>query len=234
MRPILTDFSVVCRSVCHTSEPCKNGWTNWDAVRVENLGRPRESRYPMGRGNFHKKGRPIEKYRNTLQSSVQTRLNRSRCHLGCGLGWDEAEVQSYSPGGANLPDDTLPWAWVVDSGGSKEAQVQSIRQVVSWGHIGTTWRIWLNHPSAVGCGLISNYFESLTTHYWHPNSTIPSKWRWVTPSSRSHHICITKSACVVQWLDHSDAMCSRAWRALCSAGSRFNSSRGLGKARPPT
>jgi len=42
------------------------------------------------------------------------------------------------------------------------------------------------------------------------------------------------SAGVVRWLDHSDAMCIRAWRALCTAGSRFNSSRGLGKARPPT
>jgi len=42
------------------------------------------------------------------------------------------------------------------------------------------------------------------------------------------------AARVVRWLDHLDAMCSRAWRALCSAGSRFDSSRGPGKARPPT
>jgi len=39
---------------------------------------------------------------------------------------------------------------------------------------------------------------------------------------------------VVRWLDHLGAMCSRAWRALCAVGSRFNSSRGTGKARPPT
>jgi len=44
----------------------------------------------------------------------------------------------------------------------------------------------------------------------------------------------TSPSRVVLWLDHLDAMCSRAWRALCSAGSRFNSSRGQGKARPPT
>jgi len=31
---------------------------------------------------------------------------------------------------------------------------------------------------------------------------------------------------VVQWLDHLDAMCSRAWRVQCAAGSRFNPSRG--------
>jgi len=36
----------------------------------------------MGRGNFEGKGRPIVKYRNNLQSSVQKRLNRSRFLLG--------------------------------------------------------------------------------------------------------------------------------------------------------
>jgi len=39
---------------------------------------------------------------------------------------------------------------------------------------------------------------------------------------------------VVRWLDHLDTICSRAWRALCAVGSRFNSSHGPGKARPPT
>jgi len=42
----------------------------------------------MGRGNFEgRKGHPIVKYRDTLRSSVQKRLNRSRCRLGCDLGW---------------------------------------------------------------------------------------------------------------------------------------------------
>jgi len=51
-------------------------------------------------------------------------------------GPKDAQVQSYLPGGANLPDDTLPWSvqkwwtdrfavWVLESGGPKEAQVQS-------------------------------------------------------------------------------------------------------------
>jgi len=50
--------SVVCRSVFHTSEPCKNGCTDRAAVWVENWGAPREpcitweSRSPVGRGNF--------------------------------------------------------------------------------------------------------------------------------------------------------------------------------------
>ena len=33
------------------------------------------------------KGRPIVKYTDTLLSSVQKRLNRSRCRLGCEFVW---------------------------------------------------------------------------------------------------------------------------------------------------
>jgi len=45
----------------------------------------------MGRGNCEgRKGRPIVKYRDTLRSSVQKRLNRSRCRLGCGMLRDVA------------------------------------------------------------------------------------------------------------------------------------------------
>ena len=75
--------SVVCRSVCHTSEPCKNGCTDRAAVWVEDLDGPGEPciRWgpdpTMGRGKFlGENGRPIVKYGDTLQSSVQRRLNR--------------------------------------------------------------------------------------------------------------------------------------------------------------
>jgi len=104
---------MVCRSVCHTSEPCKNGWTDRDTVWVENSGGPREpcvrlggpeSRCPMRRGNFWGKGRPL--------LSIGT-----FCHELCRNSWTdrfavwvvdldgpkEAQVQSYSPGGANVP-----------------------------------------------------------------------------------------------------------------------------------
>ena len=73
----------VCRSVCHTSEPCKNGCTDRAAVWVEDLVRPGEpciSWGPdthMGRGKFlGENGRPVVKYRDILRSSVQRRLNR--------------------------------------------------------------------------------------------------------------------------------------------------------------
>jgi len=52
----------------------------------------------MGRGNFEGgKGRSIVKYRDTLQSSVQKQLNRSRCHLGCGLRWAQGIVLDGGP-----------------------------------------------------------------------------------------------------------------------------------------
>jgi len=44
---------------------------------------------PIGRGNFEAgKGLLIVKYRDTLRPSVQKRLNRSSCRLGCGLRWE--------------------------------------------------------------------------------------------------------------------------------------------------
>jgi len=73
--------SMVCLSVCHSSDPCKNGWTDWVAVWVEDSGGPKEpcirwgSDLPMGRGNFEGvKGRPIVKYRDTLLWAVRKRL----------------------------------------------------------------------------------------------------------------------------------------------------------------
>jgi len=115
MWPIVTHWVVwsVGLSVCYTSQPCKNGWIDWDAIWVEDSGGPREpcvtwgSRSPMGRGNFEgRKVRSIVKYRGTLRSSVQKRLNRLIRCLGCGVvdsgGPKEAQVQAYLPCGANV------------------------------------------------------------------------------------------------------------------------------------
>jgi len=83
----------VCRSVTLVS-PAKMAEKNRDAIWVQDSAAPRdpcirwEYRSPMGRGNFQGgKGCPTVKYRDTLRSSVQEWLNRSRCRLGCGLGW---------------------------------------------------------------------------------------------------------------------------------------------------
>jgi len=97
MRPIVTDqvawsFVSVGLSVCHTSEPCKNVYTDRDAVWVDDLGGPKEPCIRWGpdppwEGAIltGEKGRSIVKYRNTLQPFVRKRLNRSRCRLRCEL-----------------------------------------------------------------------------------------------------------------------------------------------------
>jgi len=67
---------------------------------------------------------------------VQKRLNRSICHLGCGLHWAEGCTSS------------IVFAWW--------------RQcALMGGHITATWRIRLNHPSVVAMCLMSNYFDRL-------------------------------------------------------------------------
>jgi len=89
MQPIVTDrvaWSVslsvglsVYLSVCYTSEPCKNGCIDRDAVWVgdSGLGSAQGTMYWMGvqipsweGAILRGKGRPIVKYRDTLQSSV--------------------------------------------------------------------------------------------------------------------------------------------------------------------
>ena len=64
---------MVCRSVCHTSEPCKSGYTDRDAVWVEDLGGQGNNVLEGGpdplmrKCNFEgRKGRPIVKYRDIL------------------------------------------------------------------------------------------------------------------------------------------------------------------------
>jgi len=56
---------------------------------------------PMGMGNFEGgMGSPTVKYRDSLRSSVQKRLNRSRCHLGCGLEWAQESCVRWQSRGA--------------------------------------------------------------------------------------------------------------------------------------
>jgi len=69
-------------------------------------------------------------------------------------------------------------------------------------------------------------------------SAIPERFRDEFLMTKHHTILcllyfIACPARVVRWLDHLGAMCSRAWRTLCAVASRFNSSRGPGKVRPP-
>jgi len=129
------------------------------------------------RCNFGK-GSPIVKYMDFLPWAVHKRLNRSIWRLGCGLGWTEgsmssivfprwrqyAQFQSYSPGGANVLDDALPWAvkktaepidlpfglWTrVDRKSTSSIIFARWSHCVHMGqHIGATWRIRLNRSCA--------------------------------------------------------------------------------------
>jgi len=86
----------------------------------------------------------IVQHRDTLRSSVQKRLNRSRGRLGCGLGLAQG-IASWS---------RSPWEGAVLGKGSLIVKYSDF--VVRWrqyahmgGHIGATLRTRLNRPSAV-------------------------------------------------------------------------------------
>jgi len=78
---------------------------------------------PHGKGEFWRKGAPTVKYRDFLPCAVQKWLNRSTCHLGCGLGWAKGSTSSIV---------FAKWHQCALMGG----------------HNGATWQIRLNRSSA--------------------------------------------------------------------------------------
>jgi len=101
---------MVCRSVrlvslAETAEPIEMpfGLRTWIGPENHVLDRgPDPSRKgAILRGKRH----PIVKHRNTVQSSVQKRLDQSRCRLGCGLRWAQGIVLDGGPG--------RPWERVI-------------------------------------------------------------------------------------------------------------------------
>jgi len=78
---------------------------------------------PHEKGQFWGKWSPIVKYRDFLPWAVKKPLNWSICRLSCGLGWAKGNTSSI-----------VFARW---------------RQcAIPCGHIGPTWRIRLNRPSA--------------------------------------------------------------------------------------
>jgi len=117
------------------------------------------SRYPYGKGQFCVKVAPIVNYRHFLLWAVQKRLNRSRCRLGCWVGWPKEPRIRWgyrSPMGMgtfegksmpDMSDDALTWrelckngwtdrdaVWVKDSGGSKEPCIRCSDVNEDWMH----------------------------------------------------------------------------------------------------
>jgi len=84
--------TVICPLVCHSHEPCKNNWTDRDAVRVEDSGVPKKpcvrwrSRSSHKKGQFWAgKGQPIVKY-----GSLCSDLCKNEC--------SDQDVLSIGPG----------------------------------------------------------------------------------------------------------------------------------------
>ena len=96
-------------------------WARTGPSNHELYGGP--DRSPNENQKFWGKGLPIVKYGDFLPWAVQKQLNRLICNWVVDWGLPNvSRVQSYSPAGTNAH---------------------------MGGHIGATWRIWLNHPSVV-------------------------------------------------------------------------------------
>ena len=125
-------------SVCHTSGPCKNGWTDRDAVWFEDSGGLREPciidgvRSPIGR-RILGKGTPIVKYRTFCRELCKNRwTDRFAVCVVDSDGPKEAQLQPYSPGCQVAP--MCP-----------QMRAKSKSNVAM---NACNWRIRLNHPSA--------------------------------------------------------------------------------------
>jgi len=87
--------SVVCRSVCHSSEPYKNGWTDREAVWVEDSGWPKEpcirrgSRSPYVEEFLGERVCPRACPTTFCRELCKKWLKRSTYRLVSGFGWAE-------------------------------------------------------------------------------------------------------------------------------------------------
>jgi len=111
----------VCLSVCHSHEPCKDGWTDRDAIWVVQK-RPNQSRCYLGCGlGWIKDGGP---------DHPMWRVNfwhawacpATLCRELCKNDWTDRDA-----------------VWVANLDEPKKG-------CVTWGHIGAAWRIRLSHP----------------------------------------------------------------------------------------
>jgi len=194
MRSIVTRLSSVsvvcrsvCRSLCHTSEPCKNGWTDRDTVWVEDSGGHREPciRWgpgtPIGRGIFGNLGARRAhctcKYRDFLLWAV-CKIGRTdwfAVWIVDSGGPKEAQVQSYSPGGANVPT----WEGTLAPPG------------------GYDWTVRLRQQ----CGLMSNYFDhflySIPTLYFHCNRWPLGLYLFIPVAAYMYAVVILNTLCLL-------------------------------------
>jgi len=170
---------------------------------------------------------------HTLRSSVQTRLNRSRCRFGCGLAWAQS-IMCYMGG----PDPPWQRAFLVDrdahckvlthcavscaktaepihlpfrlwtSVGRRMHKFNRSRQVAPMCPHGRT-RCWylsnnIEHPSTAAMRLMANYFDHLLDT---PTYTVAQAAKRFEPST-------------VLWTFHTIQPSS--WKWLCLIGHNIN------------
>ena len=101
-------------SVCHSNEPCKNAWTDPDAVWVQNSGGSKEPCIRWGSRSPHAKGQLLGEMTcpgmpdNILPWAVQKWLNRSKCRLACGLGCPQEACIRSGAHWSHLANTTEP------------------------------------------------------------------------------------------------------------------------------
>jgi len=130
---------LVCRSACRSSEPCKNGWTNRDAVWVEDSGGPREPRVrwgpnPPAKGQFWG-----EDGKGSWLQSIRT-----VCHQLCKSGWTDWHA-----------------VLVVDLDGTKEARIPSWG--AHWRHLVN--RVKPSTCTSGDTAFLWNYFDHLLRYH---------------------------------------------------------------------
>jgi len=108
--------------------------------------------------------------------ALQKRLSRSRCRLGCWLGWTRGNVLD----GVQIPHmKGQLWGGKATDPAHVQQLIYSKRLcrgqhryganadwcVLDGVQIGGTWRIWWNPPCERGCGLMSDYFDHLCLYH---------------------------------------------------------------------
>jgi len=118
MRSIVTDcvawsvglsVTLVSSEPCKTAEPIKRSFGLRTQVGPGNQVLDGGPDTPWEGAILRRKGSPTVKYRETVWSSVQKRLNRSRCCLVCGLGCAQG-IMSWFLG--HIRDHVLDWVQI--------------------------------------------------------------------------------------------------------------------------
>jgi len=172
---------VVYWSVCLTSEPCKNCWTDRDAIWVDDSDGPREPciRWgpdPLWEGAILRgeKGCPIVKYRDTVVICAKAQMH---VVLGCGLGWAEFNhicqvvlvcLTTLCRKLCKHGQTNRFAIWVVDSGEHKFNRICQVSPMCPHGFMRSSYKDLYR--------LIYSS-QQVSSHWWHQYTGVSMCWR---------------------------------------------------------